>query len=563
MRVSLTRKLGVGEHCIDNFNVNYDYGKENPILPPHAVTKNDKAHSSEIANELYATTMPIFVEALNSYHNLEFERRDWEILIGHFVQRSVRVFSNRYNGLREIINSNTVEYLKVRQLSFSGISAQSSYQAIWNFSNIEWNEQLYSFIVTRFYPHLKMITSDVKNTKSVKERSSKTIMRKSIIYLVSKFLRMFSSRKDIYISKTYFSFTDQLKLHYKLRQIPQYYYETYTPSVKTYSLKARQSIFKNSKKPKSSFEKAFVEWVILSLPKCYIEDYKGLTNQADLVKWPSQSRCIISANDFDANDLFKQWLVCKIKLNSRYIVLQHGASYGTDKLTKPSVEEQTADKFITWGWGSGDERYLVGGMQLRPYIGVRNDKKKDILLIKRAPFQKVRVSDVNYEYYQEFITQLKFIDKLHDDIRNSLHVRLQSDWKHHYFNDYQRWSAVLGTEKVDVGDNKLERVYGDYKVLIFCYESTGFLQALAGNAPAIAIWKDAFNFVMPSAAEDYLQMKKAGLILDDFEVLADFLNETDVDHWWNSEEVQGARNMFVDRYCNERSMLDVLLEVVK
>ena len=301
-----------------------------------------------------------------------------------------------------------------------------------------------------------------------------------------------------------------------------------------------------------------LEIVILSLPKCYLEDYVSLYNQALSVNWPKQPKYIVTSNSFDTNDLFKMWIVTKRRHKSDYIVLQHGASYGTDRLSKPSIEEKTADKFITWGWSADNIKYVKGGMQIPKYIFNNANKSEKILLIQRAPLQKVRTYDVNFDYYQNFIKQEKFICDLNKNIYNKLNVRLQSDWRHHKFEDFQRWSDLIKEDSIDTGLKSMNKVYSNYGLLIFTYESSGFLQALSGNFPTICIWDNVLSFATSEVKEHYYNMMDAGIIYEDYSDLAKFLNSNDIKLWWASEKVQKIRLRFLREFCTDTSMISVI-----
>ena len=563
IKLSLCIDKKIDEIVPDNLNVNFDYNHESIIAAVYSTNKKQKNEDIEYSNKLYSEVLKLLSDLLNKFHGTHWLKSEWEILIGHFLIRSSRAFTNRYKGLQNILSLNNVTHIRVAKNNLALMSAQNSYQSIWKFSDPYWNEQIYSYLAPKMYKGKIYINQEIvtANDFSIK-KTFKTNLKKAIKKFAILF-RVFQRKDNIFLDNLYLNFLDNFKINYSLKQFPQFYYEEYIPENKEYDEYSRKKLIEQIP---YLFEKDIyylVEIIILSLPRCFIEDYKSLYNQAITVNWPSQPKSIITSNSFDTHDLFKMWTIIKRRQKSNYIVLQHGASYGTDILSKPSVEEKTADKFLTWGWTTEDKKYVRGGMQISKYSFKNKKNSEKMLLIQRALMQKVRTYDVNYEYYQNFNKQKKFIEDLDEGIRQKLDIRLQSDWTHHNFNDFQRWSNIIGKDAIDIGLERLDKSYKKYGLLIFTYESSGFLQALSGNFPTIAIWKDVLAFASTEVNEHYYRMLEVGLIYENYSDLAKFLNSTNIKLWWSSEKVQTVKNEFIKEFCSERSMIAVLLNELR
>ena len=65
-----------------------------------------------------------------------------------------------------------------------------------------------------------------------------------------------------------------------------------------------------------------------------------------------------------------------------YIIGQHGNNYGTRKWEHPSIEEEPADKFITWGSSDTGLHQSVPGFIFKT-VGKKQDYKLYKLTAKR------------------------------------------------------------------------------------------------------------------------------------------------------------------------------------
>ena len=553
-----------GNHSFpDNLNTKYDYDDKSFIFPAYGLGLNQRVKDLKLTNELYTQSIFVLKNVLNKHHKTAFTQKDWEILIGHFLIRTIRVFINRSNGLQKILLENEIEEIEIKKEKLQILASSNSYGAIWKFSNSQWNEQIYRLLIKKN----KLSSLITKENNKILNEQNKQINKnkdirfnmKKIINIFMSSLRIFQKSNNVMISKSYASLWERTYISLLLKQIPQLYHEKYEPVNSDYDKKLRLNLINKLSKDINNDLRLLLELCIFSLPKCYLEDYGALISQTHSVNWPTSPVAIVTGNDFDSNDLFKMWTVLKRKMGSTYIVIQHGASYGTNILSKPSIEEKTCDKFITWGWEGSSDKYIKGGMQLSKYKKKKTSKQNKILLIQRAPFQKVQTYDVNAEFYRIYSDQKYFISALNTDIKNNLNVRLQSDWKYHNFKDYDRWVTLLGCNSIDIGNFKLSSQYKKYELLIFTYESTGFLQSLAGNSPVVGVWDNIIEFASSEVKDYYFKLLEVGILHNSYTELAKFLNETNIQNWWLSQEVQSARRKFVESFCNQRTLSSILV----
>ena len=93
-----------GNHSFpDNLNTKYDYDDKSFIFPAYGLGLNQRVKDLKLTNDLYTQSIFVLKNVLNKHHKTAFTQKDWEILIGHFLIRTIRVFINRSNGLQKIL----------------------------------------------------------------------------------------------------------------------------------------------------------------------------------------------------------------------------------------------------------------------------------------------------------------------------------------------------------------------------------------------------------------------------------------------------------------------------
>ena len=72
-----------------------------------------------------------------------------------------------------------------------------------------------------------------------------------------------------------------------------------------------------------------------------------------------RNRIVFTSNNSDTDEgNFKYWAAAKAESGVPYYTGQHGNNYGTHRYMNPSVEESTADRFLTWGWADGLRQHV-------------------------------------------------------------------------------------------------------------------------------------------------------------------------------------------------------------
>jgi putative transferase (TIGR04331 family) len=286
------------------------------------------------------------------------------------------------------------------------------------------------------------------------------------------------------------------------------------------------------------------------LPVCYLEGFAELDEKVRQLPWPKTTRFIFTSNNFDTDEVFKFWAAQKVESGFKYIVGQHGANYGTHRYYH-TIEESTADHFITWGWKDGLPQHVpafvlkTAGRKAGSY-----DPNGGLLLIELPWEPRFTTWDSTQEFAAYFEDQQTFIGKLSKSPKKHLTVRLYHLYALYKWNEEGRWRDFDATIKLDAGSLAIRKLIAQSRLVIHSYDSTGILETLAQNIPTLAFWQNDFDHLRESAKPHYQLLVNAGIFHLSPESLAAKVNEVwdDVEGWWAQVAVQEAREQFCKCY---------------
>ena len=289
----------------------------------------------------------------------------------------------------------------------------------------------------------------------------------------------------------------------------------------------------------------------------------------DKYVFPKNPKLIITSVNCDTDEVFKLWCANKLISRTKLIIYQHGSNYGTEKNdNNPSIDEMSSNYFINWGWSNFDNKYIPSQIMnkhnLNGALKKRNNKKK-IYLIENLILQSYRTYDVYKEFENYFYDQKKFVSNLKNPIKKHLTIKLHSGYNtYNNCEELIRWKDYDSDLSVDVGKIKFKKVINSSKIIIFSYDSTGFLECLSYNIPCVAFWQNNLEHIRKEAKPYYEELNKANLLFFSPDSVASHVNKVyeDVDSWWCSDKIQKARKLFCEKYAN-RNNPDIISIVSK
>ena len=309
---------------------------------------------------------------------------------------------------------------------------------------------------------------------------------------------------------------------------------------------------KISRRSNNKLEEFLYEAVFELLPICYLEGFLILDKIVEKQDWPLKPEFIFTSNNFDTDEVFKLWSAKKVELGVTYIAGQHGNNYGTHRYMAPTIEEATADKFLTWGWTDGLRQHIPAFVFKTVNIKSKYNSKGGLLLVELCYGGQISTWDRFYEFEIYIREQLNFVDNLMKKPRENLTIRLHQPYNFPFGSEFSRWQDFDETLNLEFSMN-IRHLIAQNRLVVHSYDSTGILETLTQNIPTLAFWQNGFDHLRESAKPYYKLLVDVGIVHLTSESVAQKVNEVweDVDGWWGQATVQDARKKFCERYARQ------------
>jgi putative transferase (TIGR04331 family) len=529
------------------------------ISEPYGLGKALKDSDHAEARALEEKIFPILCNILNQHHNTQYSERFWRIVLGHWFQRYIDVILNRVKTLEQCLQSNQLSGTVAFDTEHYSLAPLDSYAAIWAFNDDRWNNTLYVKI-------LNLLGDASCPFEVISGNESKGILRtpNEIVPLKSKILKwiyhklrvlakVFIRENDALIINTYLPKVQAIKLQLSLGQIPQLFDTTKEWQAKKIDRVLRHNLSKLifSKENDTLFG-IMCSLVFELLPVCYLENFPELSKNVQRLTWPKAPKFIFTSNSFDTDELFKLWTAQKVDSGFKYIVGQHGNNYGTERYQNPTVEESTSDKFMTWGWTDRLPQHIPSFIfKTVVKSGKAYNPDGGLLLIEDMLYHRLNTWDRAYEFEIYFEEQTKFVDNLEKTMRDELTIRIHPSYKLLRSFDVLRWNDYDSHININTGEDVINKLISQSRLIVHGYDSTGILETLSQNIPTLAFWQNDLDHLRDSAIPYYQILVDAGIVHLTPESVASKVNEIwhDVETWWEQSSIQDARNKFCSHYA--------------
>ena len=233
--------------------------------------------------------------------------------------------------------------------------------------------------------------------------------------------------------------------------------------------------------------------------------------------------------------------------------MQHGGNYGLDfYYVLEEYEKTIIDRFYTAGWKENEKTIPLSIPKFAKKISIKKQSQNPLILLTinempryvyRFQFIQMASSCLNesFAYLAEF---LKYTSN-----RKKINIRS-------YPNTYE-WDINdrLKEKYKDLKFDNLEKTFDvaikNSDIFVSSCAHTTFLEALAANKPTIIfISKKVYKF--RKDAQQYIdKLEEVKILHYSPKTAAMHLDSiyNDINNWWQKENVQKAKNNFVERYA--------------
>lgn len=532
--------------------INLDHLDYNVVKPLNFDVKQAQK-DQELVKENFSRLFPILVECLNTTHSVEYSNREWEIMIGSWFYRHIEVVLNRFNILNRCFKFNCISGVKLFTVDPSLVAPSDTRWAVRYYDADVWNNVIFGEIIKTTRP--KTTIHEIKIDDTIlysQENDSKVKVSGLILRALLGILLKINIKSKYFIINSYLPRCFEILVNLLLNKRAGYWQTNFSTKRCSVNSQLRRSLFQRAKlKLNDEFSTITLNLAFVSFPICYLEGFNGLLNEVEQMPWPMKPKVIFTSNSFEFDEKFKVYTANKVKLGAKYYIGQHGNKYGTHQFPCPTFEEKICDKFLTWGWSRASQNYQPAFIFNLAYVKQSKGFENKLVLMQAPLDHNRRTWDVWSEHLKYFDEQLEFIDGLSADVYRALRIRLHPIHSLQNFYEYNRWKAINPNLGVEFDDKGIVEVLSEAKLTVFCYDSTGILEALALDKPIIAFWQHGLGHVLDHVKADYQELIEVGIFHLSPSSAFEHVNNIwgDVDGWWGRRDVQSARRVFTKKYA--------------
>jgi putative transferase (TIGR04331 family) len=545
------------KELLNNSNLDYIFSR------PYGVKSSEKNNDNILVKNYKKFILKQLSIRLNKYHGLNYSSRLWNIILGHWLERIIKVTYNRHQSLEKCFAENIITGFTLTNDHFSNFIPKNSNEALSLFNDVNFNSFLFSLILKKYKKDYELDYSS--DYKGVKENNTISYKKISFKRYLKYLLNIFNKKSKFFYITTYLPFRILLRLSLSHKQLPSFYYESIPEESKPYDFIFREDkLFTNTLADFKEHEHdEFIQFLnnnlLRFLPSSFVELFKNYENHSRDLNWPHYPSRIFTSNNFDVDDVFKIWLVNSINKGATYFVGQHGNNYGTSKyLANNTVEEETANGFISWGWFKKSNNLIKGFYFKQSSYKKRSIKKistrTKVLIITLPMLYQYNTWDDCFEY-QEYLKKLSILLTKISNLptKKNFLVRLHHAKLHKVFDESAYLQDKFKKLSFDDGTLNINNLYKKHSLVVHTYDSTGIFETLVKNIPTLILIYDGFESHNNFGRNIYQILKDADILFFTSEKIFTKISkvESNCHGWWNSRKIQDARIKFLDSYAIE------------
>lgn len=552
----------LGEWCKIYKNRSFWKDIDVQTIPYHWDNREKLYQDYQNLQVIYEKLLLELSSKLNEVHQVSYPLRYWRILIGPWLGIYTQLLFDRYTMLQTAFDLNqTYQCLAIDRKAFSSVPNDIG-QFVELMTTDDWNEDIYLQLIELCFASKIKITR-IKKLKKVRHNAQKkTLLKEHIKVRLLPFLSKFLIKeKDIFLISSYLPLKIELKLQIILGQIPTIW-TTRPLSIVKPCPKQRNWQLKGH--GASSFEEVLRSLIPKHIPTAYIEGYSSLNDSIDNLPWPRTPKSIFTSNAYFFDDFFKAWVAKKTENHTPFIIGQHGGGFGMSPFAFFEDHQiKIADSFLSWGWSDKKRKNIkpVGNIKC---VGKHVDynRKGGALMVElnlSRYSHHLYASPLASQLLDYFNDQKVFLSSLPIELRSQVLLRLNTE--DYGWNWADRWKDSMPEVNVDLGHKDLKLLIENSRICISTYNATTFLESMIWNIPTIIFWNTK-HWELNEIAKPYFKLlEKAGIFHATPQNAAQKMIDVwyDVDVWWYSNDVQKARQAFIDQYsCVPKKPLKLL-----
>lgn len=518
---------------------------------------------------IFEKNLRIISKKLNTYHRKKYPISYWRLIIGKWMFRFICLVYERYDSIIDI--DKNYKNLKFKKLRYN-LNNFIPY-GIEDYNYIAgthgWNEYIYSEIINQCkIKSIEVVPSKrllgVSDSKEIYKRLStqRQTIKGKIYSIIIKLLSNFNKDIKYLVFDTYLNFIDVLKLNFKINNKLFLFTSLKFDATLLDRLKKKKlsKIRKFSSQIKINNFKNFIsEFILINLPKAYLEGYDIIENSLKTKNLPLSPKVIFTSKGINRSTLMDRYIASKLLLNTKLIVAQHGGNYGQHKGHWGSKHEmKISNKFLSWE--SKKTKFKIPFGLIKNIKKINYNKKNKLILLEirnRILYSneiKIDHGGINSVIYLNKINKLLSRIKSRDLLKNFMIKNREAN-----FGWEEKKIFLESNKNIQFINPKLKMtdLLKKSKLIIYSFPSTGHLECMSANIPMLLFYFNDLELLKKETKLYFKEFIKLGILHTDPDKLYKKLIEIydDPSEWWYSKKIQKSVNNYAKRFCKRNDNL--------
>ena len=506
-------------------------------------------------DKVYEKTLIELTQILNEYHEINKDTHYYRIVLGNWLICFIHQLYDKYLTLKKAFEKypNAQTWLLDEEQYYTPVEYNDYMRHL---CSDKYALQLYSHIITAmgYDFERKKLSKPIEQLLHYRLNFdlSKKLRLFNLFTKVLSPISAFFHKKTITITAPYFSYNhaeNHSKILFKSRFRCIFDDMRYKVNI---SFNINQTMRKQELSLNSDeFESVLSKILLSNIPVLFVEGFASF--RSAVVNLPiHKSKAFFTANALHGNYIFKYYVAEHYK-TAKILNSQHGGGYGIDFIAPTEeYEKSVVDIFYTAGWKKEAKTIPLAIPKFNPkrFSGCI---PLDIILFTIAEMPRyVYRSDIttmSSNYLQKDLEQImRFLE--HFKLRDKLLIRTCPQ-NLYGWDTNERIAEHFNDCFFDDFSKPFDQMLKKARLFLASGAHTTYLEALVANKPTVIFLSNKIYRFHPDAQPYFERLQDVNILHYSPISAAKHLNAVyeDVDTWWQSTEVQDARESFVEKYA--------------
>lgn len=557
----------LGEWC-KRYVKQHIYGDRNYVtIGFHWDDRAKLARDYEYLERLHNLVLEALVNALNTIHQVRYDKRYWQILLDPWLLSYIGIIFDRWECLR-------IAFETKKQVKVIFHPSESNPRPFYSHEDFvqaaaysdEWNQLIYQRIIR--FEHLEncvIENKDILGCSNHKDRpkyllTKLLVLYQTLAYIYSVIFRFLNSVNVVLLGASFNTYS-RIKLFISMGLFP--YYDPlflFRPHGDQFLSTHQNEVKRNNIRVDfialSRFERYLRNSIRLDIPICLIEDYEKLHQRINQIQLAPKA--IFTASAHTCDYFAKMWIAKMVSNGTKFFILEHGGSLPPFKEFFNS-EPNISDVKFTWFSPYHPKhkqmpppKILSGEGNLYPKIHNLLRRRKFCTLIGNECARWVHRAHF-YPMANQWSVSFQMTLELHKHLNKEVqgYFKVKPYLSNQGWNTYDRYKEFFGVDKV-YKSRRIFSVFYRSKVIICSYPETTFSEAMSTGIPTILMFPEKFYELNPVTYSLVKKLKQAKILFNDAVEAAEHINSIwdDPNEWWESPLVISAREEFYHQALN-------------